>query len=139
MDRGGEFMTYCRINNHIATLLLASARLAFLALPVGMAMIGPQGRAQSPVVTAGFEVASIRLDTAGGDRRSLVFNPDGITYTNVTLRDCIRSAYAIKDYQISAASPLSNERYDIIAKAAGLASEDQLRLMLQRLLADRFR
>jgi uncharacterized protein (TIGR03435 family) len=85
-----------------------------------------------------FEVASVRQDKAGGDRRSLIFGPGGITFTNVNLRDCIRAAYVVKDFQISAGSQLSNDRYDIVAKATGPASEDQLREMLQGLLADRF-
>ena len=117
-------------------LLLAAAGFAAVAGPIAI------GRAQSraeAVATPAFEVASVRPDKAGGDRRSLVFSPGGITYTNVTLRDCIRAAYVVKDYQISAGSQLSNERYDIVAKATGPASDDQLRQMLQALLADRFK
>src|SRR4029077_1098134 len=90
------------------------------------------------VATTAFEVAKVRPDKAGGDRHSLVFSPGGITFTNVTLRDCIIAAYVVKNFQISAPSQLTNERYDIVAKSTGPASEDQLREMLQGLLADRF-
>src|SRR4051812_16480585 len=92
-------MTHRRLNVRIGRLLLAVARFTKLAALIGMAILGgPQSRAQSTAqatATAGFEVASVRLDKAGGDRRSLVFSPNGITFTNVTLRDCIRSAYAV--------------------------------------------
>lgn len=115
-------------------------KLLLAAAVVGI-LNAPQGRAQSRPEASGapgFEVASVRQDKVGGDRRSLVFSPGGITFTNVNLRDSIRAAYVVKDFQISAGSQLSNDRYDIIAKAAGPASEDQLREMLQGLLADRF-
>jgi uncharacterized protein (TIGR03435 family) len=58
---------------------------------------------------------------------------------NVTLKDVIVAAYTMKDYQISGPASLNSDWYDIEAKADGAASADQLRLMLQGLLADRFK
>ena len=114
-----------------------TARL-FLAI-AGVAAVLDLAAPRSQAQSSSFEVASVRPDNIGGDRRSLVFSPNGITFTNVNLRDCIRAAYVVKDYQITVGGQLPNERYDIVAKAPGPASEDQLRVMLQGLLADRFK
>jgi len=47
--------------------------------------------------------------------------------------------YQVEQYQISGQDALTGNRYDILAKAAGAAPVSQLRLMLQQLLADRFK
>src|SRR2546421_6397376 len=117
-------------------LMAAAGWIAFAGLTPPQ--IQAQSRAEA-VATPAFEVASIRLDKRGGDKRSLVFSPGGITFTNVTLRESIRAAYVVRDFQISAGNQLTNERYDIVAKATGPASDDELRAMLQALLADRFK
>ena len=57
---------------------------------------------------------------------------------NVSLRSCIQWAYRVRGYQISGPGWLTSERYDIVAKTSSPAADDQLRPMLQRLLADRF-
>jgi uncharacterized protein (TIGR03435 family) len=58
--------------------------------------------------------------------------------TNVTLITCLMDAYKTYAYQISAPTWMNSARYDIIAKAAGPVSTDQVRLMLRALLAERF-
>jgi uncharacterized protein (TIGR03435 family) len=63
----------------------------------------------------------------------------GIIYTNVTLSHCIETAWNVKPYQISGPEWLHSERYDIAAKAEGMADKDRMMLMLQALLADRFK
>lgn len=65
--------------------------------------------------------------------------PNGIVFTNVTLGDCIEAAWAIRPYQISGPEWLRSDKYDIMAKSAGKANRGQLLLMLQTLLADRFK
>jgi uncharacterized protein (TIGR03435 family) len=46
----------------------------------------------------------------------------------------------LKDYEISGPDWINvEERYDIIAKAAGPATNDQMKLMLQNLLLERFK
>jgi uncharacterized protein (TIGR03435 family) len=54
---------------------------------------------------------------------------------NVSLRSCVRWAYGLRDYPLTAPAWTAAERYDIVAKAAPF---NQLRLMLQTLLAERF-
>ena len=54
------------------------------------------------------------------------------------LRYFIEWAYDLKDYQIAGLERYMMERYDITANAPGPASNDQMRPMLQALLAERF-
>ena len=88
-----------------------------------------------------FEVASVRpnrgVATGTGDVRPL---PGGrLTAENAVLEFLIQAAYAVKPYQISGAPEwIKTERFDIDAKASGNAGPEQLRLMLQSLIEDRF-
>jgi len=58
---------------------------------------------------------------------------------NVSLKSAIRWAYHVMDYQVSGPDWLGFERYDIAARAAGPVPEEQMRTMLQALLAERFK
>jgi uncharacterized protein (TIGR03435 family) len=92
-----------------------------------------------------FEVASIKPNQAGnmdreGNRREDVDTAPGrLTMRNVSLSSCIRWAYGVQRSQVSGPAWVDVERFDIAAKAAGPASEDQLKVMLQALLGDRFK
>ena len=92
-----------------------------------------------------FEVASIKVSQIGksggeGSRRENVqISPGTVNMRNVSLKTGIRWAYHVMDFQVSGPEWLANERYDIMAKAAGPAPDAELRLMLQTLLADRFK
>lgn len=92
-----------------------------------------------------FDVASVRVSQigkAGGQgsrRQSIQFSPDSVTMRNVSFRSCIQWAYHVMDYQITGPDWLAGERYDIAAKSADAVPEDQLRRMLQTLLAERFK
>jgi uncharacterized protein (TIGR03435 family) len=57
---------------------------------------------------------------------------------NVTLSMLLMTAYDVKAYQITGPSWLNMERYDITAKIPTRATKDQVRVMWQNLLADRF-
>jgi len=58
---------------------------------------------------------------------------------NVPLRYALEWAFDLKDYEISGPEWIKvDERYDIVAKAAGPATEDEMRPMLQALLTERF-
>jgi uncharacterized protein (TIGR03435 family) len=91
-----------------------------------------------------FDVASIRSSQIGkggeGSRReNIQASPGSLNMRNVSLKSSIRWAYHVMEYQVTGPDWLGFERYDIVAKANGPASEDQLRLMLQALLAERFK
>jgi uncharacterized protein (TIGR03435 family) len=92
-----------------------------------------------------FEVASVKpnsLPRTGGDgirRDNIEASPGSLIMRNVRMSACVRWAYNVQDYQVTGPAWLNEARYDIAAKAAGAAPEDQLRLMLQGLLAERFK
>jgi bla regulator protein BlaR1 len=92
-----------------------------------------------------FEVASIRPDDGRGN--SPRFDSAGITFNGVALTAIIGEAYNFPYGRIAGPNSHTPEAlwsslstgYDIVAKAQGATSKDQLRLMLQSLLADRFK
>jgi uncharacterized protein (TIGR03435 family) len=87
-----------------------------------------------------FEVASVRPaapEAGRGGRAST--SGDRVSYINTTLNNVLARAYQVKSYQIDGPSWIFTERYDIIAKAPDNTPKDQIPLMLQALLADRFK
>jgi uncharacterized protein (TIGR03435 family) len=63
------------------------------------------------------------------------------TATNATLRQLIRNAYQLQEFQITGGPAwLDRDRFDIVAKAEGTGQDDPVRrqLMLRALLAERF-
>jgi len=111
--------------------------VATVALAAGAAW------AQTAAVPPAFEVASVKQSAgAGGEgmRGSNVrASPGSLNMRNVTLRAAIAWAYKVTEYQVSGPGWLESERYGIVAKASGPAAEDEMRPMLQTLLADRFK
>lgn len=97
----------------------------------------------------GFEVASvkpsalpagkgvIRLGLQGGPGSG---DPGRVTYTFSTIRDLMVDAYSVKRSQISGGPNwLDSERFDIVAKVPEGATKEQVKGMLQNLLAERFK
>jgi len=107
------------------------------------------GVAASPT----FDVASVKIGKApdaavlisGGmmDTANGRFRVPGIggnvSLMNWTLGMCITAAWDLGPGQMSGPAWLNGERYDIAAKTSPLATQAELRLMLQSLLAERFR
>jgi uncharacterized protein (TIGR03435 family) len=88
-----------------------------------------------------FEVASVRQNTSGDRWESLSPITGGrFTARNVTVAWLLKTAYHVEPFQISGLPSWTNsERYDVTARAADpAATADQIRAMLQSLLADRF-
>ena len=110
--------------------------MAFARLTV-FALIGALAAAQA----ASFEVASIKPRQRGlqpPQTRMLVV-PGRINFEAVLLADCLRWAYGLADYQIvGLPASISGARFDIEARAAGPASDAELREMFRRLLEERF-
>lgn len=98
--------------------------------------------ADAPVPT--FDVASVKSSQpgAGGERRgreNIQVTPGTVTMRNVNLKSCIRWAYHVTEYQVTGPAWIDSERYEIVGKATGPANEEQLRLMVQALLQERFK
>jgi uncharacterized protein (TIGR03435 family) len=117
-------------------MLIPFAAITALCIVIGSGQAQPRDR------PAAFDVASIKPSAVSGEGRSrskIEYSGNSLTMRNVDLSDCITWAYQVEHYQMSGQDALSGNRYDILAKAAGAAPVSQLRLMLQQLLADRFK
>ena len=77
--------------------------------------------------------------TTGTTIVSMSTDRDQLRYSNVTLKDLILNAYGVKDYQISGPDFIENSRFEIVAKLPSGAAKEQAPVMLQQLLAERFR
>lgn len=62
-----------------------------------------------------------------------------VTMTNWSLTSLISAAWDLGPGQLSGPGWMGSERYDILAKTSPNATQADLRIMLQALLADRFR
>ena len=146
-------------------LLISAAGFVVVALSAAFGLINTsQVRAQSPAVdwekAAGgkqaFDVASVKKNTAAIGPQTLHSNiPLGpqeapistgglLSSTDWPLSQYMAFAYKLTPSQVRAVQSqlpkwANNNRYDIQARASGNPNEDQFRLMMQTLLADRFK
>lgn len=100
------------------------------------------GFGQTGAARPEFDVASVKPAQPSPDNRVRVQmggDPGMDRMTNVTLRDYVQAAYGVKDFQISGPAWLTAERFDIMAKMPPATSREQLQLMRQKLLEDRFK
>jgi uncharacterized protein (TIGR03435 family) len=65
-------------------------------------------------------------------------DPGQITWTNATLKFLLMSAYDVKQYQVTGPAWLDTERYNIVAKVPDGATKEQVAVMWQNLLKERF-
>lgn len=89
-----------------------------------------------------FEVASIKpAEPSPANQIRIGMSADAgvLRYTNVSLKDCIRVGFRVKDFQIEGPDWLNGIRWDIVAKLPAGSAQDQIPEMLQALLADRFK
>ena len=133
---------------------------ALCALSLSIVLAAPFARAQdiplpnvvmseakdADVKLPDFDVASVKPNKGDGNMMRWMYTPDGMSTTNLSLKNLIASAYNIKQYLISGGpSWVSSTGFDVDAKVAGpdvetfkKISPSQRRLMLQKLLAERF-
>jgi uncharacterized protein (TIGR03435 family) len=87
------------------------------------------------------EVASVKPSRNTTAESNLDSVRGRLTATNITVRELIRLAYGVKDYQIAHAPGwLDSERFDIVAKAISgkTNSLEDEKSLLRELLTDRF-
>lgn len=88
-----------------------------------------------------FEVASIKPSDPNPSNAFFIgMSADRamVTYRDITLKDCIRAAYRVRDFQVVGPDWISRARFHITAKLPPGASPDEIPEMLQTLLAERF-
>jgi bla regulator protein blaR1 len=128
------------------TFALALACVVAVGLVIGMSPLivaAPQGQ-PGPA----FEVASVKPSAPVPPNGGVYFGPPRggpgtpdpglITWSYSTLRALLMTAYDIKTYQVSGPDWLNTERYDIVAKVPPGATKEQVNVMWQKLLAERF-
>jgi uncharacterized protein (TIGR03435 family) len=131
---------------------MATIATLVFAMPVGFA---PHAHAQSPATasksSSSFEVASIKPDHLDGHVTRFSVNADSLIASGVTLKRLILYAYNIKDFQLSGGPGwVNSESYEVQAKIDDSTVEalsklspsqrsEQHRLMIQSLLAERFK
>lgn len=100
--------------------------------------------AQTKPANLQFEVASIRpaapIDAQNASVK-IGIHIDGaqIRFNSLSLRDCMRYAWEVKEYQIAGPDWVAADRWDIVAKLPAGSNSDQVPEMLQNLLTDRFK
>jgi uncharacterized protein (TIGR03435 family) len=111
-----------------------------------------RGFAQTPTLDRSltFEVASIKpaqplipnargfIPIPGPSGGPGTKDPGRINYPYMTLKSVLMTAYNVKNFQVSGPSWLDSERFDIVATMPPETTKEQLRIMLQNLLIDRF-
>ena len=95
---------------------------------------------QSP---ASFEVATVKVAPPRTGTAALIAmdtDPAMVRYSNITLKNLIAMAYSFDSRLIRGGPPwLDDQLYDLVAKLPPDASRDRVPLMLQTLLAERFK
>ncbi len=89
-----------------------------------------------------FDVASIKVFKLGSapEDRHISAAHGLLTARQQTLGECIEWAYGLKDSgELKGPRLLEGDQYDILAKTKDGTGEEQVRLMLRRLLAERFK
>jgi uncharacterized protein (TIGR03435 family) len=91
-----------------------------------------------------FDVASVRpaapVDERGAKTRPhhVHTTPGNLVMRNIGMTEAIQWAYNVEAYQVGGPAWMPEARFDIVAKAADPATDDQMRAMMQTLLANRF-
>jgi uncharacterized protein (TIGR03435 family) len=117
------------------------------ALVLACAAALGQAGAQAGDASVTFEVASVRpARSSGGDQSVMggpgTTSPGRVTFTNCSLETLLLLAYGVRrdrSDRLSGPAWLRTETFDIMAKVPEGATQDQLPLMLQNLLTERFK
>jgi len=97
--------------------------------------------ASVPAFSQVFEVADVKANKSGEARMAVDFQAGGkFSARNVPLKILIMLAYHVRAEAVTGAPAwLDSERFDVVAKTAPASSQDEIRRMLQNLLAERFK
>jgi uncharacterized protein (TIGR03435 family) len=135
LKRGREFSpraSRARIAASVAMLVLSAAASALTPRWIAFA--------QQPDRPS-FDVASIKPGNPGDGQDHIFFEPGGrFSAANATLQSLIGTAWEVRNHQISGGPNwLDSAKFNVEAKAATEVPVHQMRLMIQSLLAERFK
>jgi uncharacterized protein (TIGR03435 family) len=147
---------FARNLSHGKKILLASAAILVIAGPVVVGLVSPRaGRAQAPAAPPALEAASFAAN--GQDTQALpkfevasvkpaancelgrTIDPGSVTLNGLPLKPLLVTAFNVAGDRIQGPSWLDSDCFDIAAKIPSGVSLDKLPLMLQALLAERFK
>jgi len=97
---------------------------------------------QTTAAPPAFDVASVKPappPTEGKFMVQMGGDPGMVDYKNVSLKTLVARAYEMKDHQVSGPDWLDSARFDVVAKIPPNTPPGQIPLMLQTLLAERFK
>jgi uncharacterized protein (TIGR03435 family) len=110
--------------------------MLMVTMQLGVVILAALAAAQE---LPGFVVSSVKPNRSGLPYSQSRDRADGVAMINEPLRDIITFAFDVNDFQLTGAPDwVSNERFDISARADRPLPIDETRARLQRLLADRF-
>ena len=110
------------------------------SLPVVCSLLVLGAMGQQPPAKRTFEVANVKLvDPNNSVFVAMSADPSIVSYRNLTLRDAVRGAYKVNDFQIVGPDWMSNVRFGVDAKLPAGATTDQIPEMFQALLEERFK
>jgi uncharacterized protein (TIGR03435 family) len=110
------------------------------SFPVLCSLLVFGGMAQQAPAKRAFEVANVKLiDPNDSVFVTMSADPSIVRYGNLTLRDAIRGAYKVNDFQIVGPDWISSIRFQVDAKLPAGATTDQIPEMFQALLEERFK
>lgn len=123
-------------------LVLGHIRLVIVFTAAALLTVGAAGQAFAPTGSLTFEVASIKPSTPGEAYVGIHPTPGGQRYVAASspLRDYLYVAYQVRPEQITGGPGwVETEFYDMNAEAERPASIEDLHIMLQNLLTERFK
>ncbi len=92
------------------------------------------------VAPTAFEVASIKPNVSNQRSSSTRTLPGGeLIMENETLKEIVLMAYNVRDFTFSGPAWLDTVKFDIMAKAPSPVTRDERRVLMQSLLAERFK
>ncbi|MEO8595121.1 MAG: TIGR03435 family protein [Candidatus Solibacter sp.] len=95
---------------------------------------------QQPASPVEFEVISVKPGDPADTSSSTRTTPGGLQMRNTTLNNLIRGAYRLNEFQLEGGPKWTgSQRFHIDAKVPAGAARDQIPLMMQALLKDRFK
>jgi uncharacterized protein (TIGR03435 family) len=134
-------------------LMLGVTAMLVLCMPVGFGLMHAlRVQAQTePATLPQFEVVTVKPSNPGDNQRSLLLSPGRFTMEDMPVKELIRFAYGLRSEDQLSGVPAwaASDRFDIVAKESGSQTQildklpgeqrmEQVRLMAQSLLAERF-